>query len=68
MDSSESFLKSKRIHVNKSVSVIKMKSPDTIVYEQDSQMALCCSFFFFIREIHTNEIHNNLDRLHYFIF
>jgi len=67
MDSSESFLKSKRIHVNKSVSVIKMKSPDTIVYEQDNQMALCCSFFF-IREIHTNEIHNNLDRLHYFIF
>jgi len=45
MDSSESFLKSKRIHVNKSVSVIKMKSPDTIVYEQDNQMALCCSFF-----------------------
>jgi len=23
-------------------SVIKMKSPDTIVYEQDSQMALSC--------------------------
>jgi len=30
------------IHVNESVSVIKMKGPDTIVYEQDSQMALSC--------------------------
>lgn len=30
------------IHVNESVSVIMMKSPDTIVYEQDSQMALSC--------------------------
>ncbi len=29
-------------HVNESVSVIKMKSPDTTVYEQDSQMALSC--------------------------
>ncbi len=39
MDSS--FLKAST-HVNESVSVIKMKSPDTTVYEQDSQMALSC--------------------------
>jgi len=28
--------------MNESVSVIKMKSTDTIVHEQDSQMALSC--------------------------
>ena len=30
------------IHVNETASVIKMRSLDTIVYEQDSQMALSC--------------------------
>ena len=35
------FLKAS-IHVNETASVIKMRSLDTIVYEQDSQMALSC--------------------------
>jgi len=33
------------IHVNESVRVVKMKSPDTSVYEQDSQMALSCFYY-----------------------
>ena len=30
------------MHVSETASVIKMRSLDTIVYEQDSQMALSC--------------------------